>query len=130
MIIFMSLIGFWNLIIFDLFYLFSIFSVYCSINFYLNLFTNNYEHIPRKQINESEKKNAQLKVNEKKKRKCGMVVDAQILLMMSQKILFWANPVLSGFTSDVKAWRKLPKLQNIFVVNVTHFNWHTINYVY
>ena len=48
-----------------------------------------------------------------------MVVDA---LMMRRKILFWANPVLSGFTSDVKACRKLTKLQNVSVVNVTHFN--------
>ena len=29
-----------------------------------------------------------------------MVVD---VLMMMRKILFWANAVLSGFTSDVKA---------------------------
>ena len=35
--------------------------------------------------------------------KCGMVIDAQNLLLMRRKILFWANPVLSGFTSDVKA---------------------------
>ena len=35
-----------------------------------------------------------------KRRKCVMVIDAQISL---RKILFWANPVLSGFTSDVKA---------------------------
>ena len=32
------------------------------------------------------------------------------------------NPVLSGFTSDVKALRKLTKLQTGFVINLTHFN--------
>ena len=45
-----------------------------------------------------------LKVNEKlllwKERRCNMVGG---VLMIRRKILFWANAVLSGFTSDVKA---------------------------
>ena len=63
-----------------------------------------YEHLPRQWLNESEKKNTHTQSKQNivavKKRKCGMVVDG---LMMRRKILFWANPVLSGFTSDVKA---------------------------
>ena len=41
------------------------------------------------------------------------------VLMMRRKILFWAN---AGFTSDVTSHVRLPKLQNVFVINVTHFN--------
>ena len=38
-----------------------------------------------------------------KKRKCDILIDSQIIVMMRRKILFWANLVSSGFTLDVKA---------------------------
>ena len=42
-----------------------------------------------------------------------MMLDAQTLLMMRRKILFWENPILSGFASDVaKGLKKAPKATN------------------
>ena len=41
--------------------------------------------------------------NKRKDRQCGIVVDAQMLSMMTRKIQWCANCVLPGFTSDVQA---------------------------
>ena len=56
---------------------------------WLYLIQDNYEHLPRQRLNESEKNtHTQSKQNiaaVKKERKCGVVVDK---LMMRRKILF------------------------------------------
>ena len=61
-----------------------------------------------------------------KESQCGIVIDAHMLSVMRRKMLLSANPVLSGFTSDVATGLKsAPKLQNGLLsvsLSDTHFN--------